>query len=515
MQRGVLVQRVGQAQAVAVHVEVLALGHRAVAVARHGQGVEAHAQAVVAQVEGGRRLVTQAELGLAVQRLGGFHGVVVAHHHACGGDRAGGAGAVAVERGDAVVEGVALDLQPAHQRQAVAVGAVLGLEAALHLRVVVEQAVVVDAHGGRARGREAHGVGPEGGVVLVLVHHGQQVAALVQVVGVGQVQAREVHIKIAAEPAPTLQAPGVDQRLVDPGHAAFTVAEALGLLESQAEVAAGRERVLEVARQGLAVGAREEVVAILVAVAVLHMARQIIQRKARTHHGSSVTERTRIHLGLDPFLAGATLGGNDHRTCQRVLAIQVGGTALDDLDGLDVVDVDVDLARALEHRHAIDDDGHTGLLAHVALVLHAAQLDLDGLAIALQVGRDAADIAQDLDQVLGMLLLHLLAADGDGRHRIGGAGQKAVVNGRAGDGDGAQRIAGLCPARGSNATGQQTGQGNGGVTQHRAFSSWVISKRGAATHGWAMGSAGKPERAQGSAGRSTGRKGRERTVPAA
>ena len=53
------------------------------------------------------------------------------------------------------------------------------------------------------------------------------------------------------------------------------------------------------------------------------------------------------------------------------------------------VDVDIHLAGALVHGNTVDDDGHAGLLAHVALVFHAAQLDLDGLAIALRVGRDA------------------------------------------------------------------------------------------------------------------------------
>lgn len=111
MQRGGSVQRMGQAQAVAAHIEVLALGHRAVAVACHRQGVEADADAVMAQVEGGRGFFAQADLGLAVERLCVLGSEVVAHHHARRCHRARGTRAVAVERGGVVQERVALELQ--------------------------------------------------------------------------------------------------------------------------------------------------------------------------------------------------------------------------------------------------------------------------------------------------------------------------------------------------------------------------------------------------------------------
>jgi len=429
----------------AVHVERPSVIDEPVAVAGHGLRVEVDADAVAAQVEGGRGGVGQAVLQLAVQRLRGLGGHVVGEHGSRDDHRAARRIAVTVQHRVVVVEAVAPPLHSAHQREPLEAGPVLGLQAALHLVVIVVRAVVVDVAGRGAGGAEAHRRGPERGVVLVLVQHREQVAALVDVVRVREVVARQVDVEHPRVAATFAHARRIEPGGGDAGDRAFAVPEAGGLLEAEAQVAAAVERVLQVARPGPRPGVRQVIEAVLFAVAVLQVTRDIVAREAAAHQVVPVTERSAVGFQLQALVPGAAPGGDEHRARQRVIPVEVRGAALDDLDALDVVEVDVDLAGALEHRHAVDHDRHAGLLAHVALALDAAQLDLDGFAVSVEVGGDAAHRAQHLDQVLGVLVVDLLGAESGGGDGIGGGGTEPVVDGRAGDGD---RIQGGAVGRG-------------------------------------------------------------------
>ena len=65
------------------------------------------------------------------------------------------------------------------------------------------------------------------------------------------------------------------------------------------------------------------------------------------------------------------------------------------------------LPGALEYRHAVDHDRHARLLAHIALIFDAAQLDLDFVATG-NIGSDAGDGLKKLNHVFRPLRHHRL-----------------------------------------------------------------------------------------------------------
>jgi hypothetical protein len=164
----------------------------------------------------------------------------------------------------------------------------------------------------------------------------------------------------------------------------------------------------QVARGGFARIVGLVVVIIGLSAGHLQVPRQIIIRKAYPCEQALIAKRAHIAFQRDPFVRCAALGGDDDRTGQCVFAEKIGGATLDDLDAIDVVQIHIDFARALKHWHAINHNGHTGLLAHVPLIFNTAELDLQIIA-ARRVHRDAWYGLEHLDKVVNVLLFDLSA----------------------------------------------------------------------------------------------------------
>ena len=132
----------------------------------------------------------------------------------------------------------------------------------------------------------------------------------------------------------------------------------------------------------------------------------------KTGAGQSLVVAEATCLGIHPVtgIAGTTFGGNYHSPSQCIITKQIGGTTLDYLDGLDIVQIDIDPAGAFKDRHAIDHHGHTGALSHVDLVLDTTDMDLQGIT-TLHLGCDTRYALQHILDTFRTIHIDLFPTD--------------------------------------------------------------------------------------------------------
>ncbi len=116
-------------------------------------------------------------------------------------------------------------------------------------------------------------------------------------------------------------------------------------------------------------------IAVGFALGELHVSVCGVVAKACPNQSLRIAETPRLGADGVALILGATLGGDDHRPRQGIIAKEVGSAPLNDLDRLDIIEVDVHPTGALKHRHPVDHHGHAGFLTHVDLILDTTDMD--------------------------------------------------------------------------------------------------------------------------------------------
>src|SRR5690554_5443152 len=131
------------------------------------------------------------------------------------------------------------------------------------------------------------------------------------------------------------------------------------------------------------------------------MSIQTLGSPASPQYRAFIAKTAAFMLQRYPLLSIPSFGFDNDSAGKSIFTKQIRRPPFHNVDGLDIVQIDIDLASTLKYQHPIDHNDHTRWLAHIALVFDAAYFDLDVFTTGL-IGGDAGNRLQHLLQVLGM-----------------------------------------------------------------------------------------------------------------